>query len=205
MRTFIVFISLLIMSQTTALSQVVVGKYHLSATNKDYIVLLDDIQNRCKGNTPDAQMFKWQIYMQVESNDTGIETYINISKWHANKFAKEMSEKYEKAQKESQKKSWFRKKGGNGEMNLFMKQHDNITGNDIFGYESGNDYDIIYEKNEAGQMFLCYNGEPAKSEGDDGLNVSGWRLVISSSEEIQMIDGLIMQAQEMLMSSGSNQ
>ena len=63
MRTFIVFISLLIMSQTTALSQVVVGKYHLSATNKDYIVLLDDIQNRCKGNTPDAQMFKWQIYM----------------------------------------------------------------------------------------------------------------------------------------------
>ena len=79
-----------------------------------------------------------------------------------------------------------------------MKCHNDIIGNDIYGYESGQDFDIFYERNEEYQVFLSYYGEPAKSEGNDGLTISGWNLIISNKEEIQAIDDLLQRAQTMI-------
>lgn len=206
MRAFLLFITLFLLSQASAWGQVVVGTYHLAATDKDYVVLIDDMENRFKGKTPDEQLFKWQICLQVESNDPKIDTYLSISRWHPDKFYNALYENFAKAQKVAQKKSFYRKKIGDGDIDLFLKrcEIDKITGNGTYGYESGNDFNISCEKNDEGQLFLCYTGEAAKSEGGIGLSVSGWRLIITSIEEIQRIEGLIFQAQEMIMSSGSN-
>jgi hypothetical protein len=84
-----------------------------------------------------------------------------------------------------------------------MKYHNDATGNDIYGYESGQDYNIYYERNEEGQVFITYYGEQAKSEGKDGLAINGWQLILSSEEEIQVIDELLQKAQAMIKSNSA--
>ena len=79
-----------------------------------------------------------------------------------------------------------------------MKRPNEISGIPIYGYESGQDYDIFYEQNMSGQWFLSYLGESAKSEGNDGLTISGWSLIISNQEEIQVIGELLQKAQTMI-------
>lgn len=198
MRIFLTLALIIFLSHTSVLAQVVVGKYHLSSTGKDYAVLVDDMQNRYKGKTVNKQLKKCQIYLQVESDTPDIEAYLKLSSGEANSFAKDLSKKLTKAQKYAKNKSTFRKKEGDSEAELYMKRHNEITDTNTFGYESGQDYEIFYERNESGQLFLSYVGESAKSEGDDGLAIRGWNLILSNEQEIQVIDELLQKAQTMI-------
>ena len=196
MRALLALITLLVMSQTTVWGQVVVGIYHLSSTGKDYSVVVDDMQNRYKGKHANRELKKCQIYLQVESYTAGTEAYLKLSSGDATGFVKELSKNLSKGRK--QHKSTIRKQIGNAEAELYMKRPNEISGIPIYGYESGQDYDIFYEQNMSGQWFLSYLGEYAKSEGNDGLTISGWSLIISNQEEIQVIGELLQKAQTMI-------
>ena len=201
MRTLLALITLLMMSQTTVWGQVVVGKYHLSSTGKDYVVVVDDMQNRYKGRPANRELKKCQIYLQVESYTTGTEAYLKLSNSNATGFVKELTKNRSKGR--NQNKSTIRKQIGEAEADLYMKRHNEITGISIYGYESGQDYNIIYEQSILGQWFLSYLGESAKSEGNDGLTISGWSLIISNQEEIQAIGELLSKAQAMIKSNSA--
>ena len=193
MRTFLAFITLLMMSQTTVWGQVIVGNYRLSSTGKDYAVVVDDMQNRYKGRSANRELKKCQIYLQVESKTPGIEAYIQLSSGDINGFIKDLKKRFDKRHCKG-----LRVKVGDSDVDLFMKGHNDVIGKDIYGYESGQDFDIYYERNNEYQVFLTYLGEPARSEGDDGIAISGWSLIISNQEEIQAIDELLRKAQAMI-------
>ena len=196
MRTFLAFITLLIMSQTTVWGQVIVGNYRMSSTGKDYAVVVDDMQNRYKGRPANRELKKCQIYLQVESETPGIEAYIKLTSGDATNFSKELSKNLSKGR--NKHNSTIRKQLGDSEVELYMKRLNEITGVPIYGYESGQDYGIFYEQNLSGQWFLSYLGESAKSEGNDGLTICGWSLIISNQEEIHAIDELLRKAQTMI-------
>lgn len=181
------------MSQASVWGQVVVGTYHLSSTGKDYVVVVDDMQNRYKGRPANKELKKCQIYLQVESDTPGTEAYIQLSNRNANGFIKSLNKQF------SQRNcSGLRVKVEEGEADLFMKCHNDVFGKDIYGYESGQDYDICYERNVEYKVLLAYYGEAAKSEGSDELSISGWSLIISNREEIQAIDELLQKAKTMI-------
>lgn len=193
MKKLLATIIVLFILPITSFGQVIVGTYHLTATDKDYVVVVDDMQNRYKGRPANKELKKCQIYLQVESCTPGIEAYIQLSSGNIKGFIKDLNNRYEK-----RGCSGMRVNVGDGEVDLFMKCHNNVINRDIYGYESGQDFDICYERNEEYQVFLSYYGEPAKSEGKDGLTISGWNLIISNKEEIQVIDELLRKAQTMI-------
>lgn len=196
MKKVLATIIVLFILPITSFGQVIVGSYHMAATGKDYAVVIDDMQNRYKGRPANRELKKCQIYLQVESDTQGIEAYIKLASGNTTGFVRELSKNLSKGR--SQYKSTIRKQLGESEVELYMKRHNEITGVPIYGYESGQDYDIYYEQNLSGQWFLSYLGESAKSEGKDGLTISGWSLIISNEEEIQAIDELLQRAQTMI-------
>ena len=204
MNKYLAIITLLLLSQISVWGQVVVGTYHLAATNKDYVVVIDDMQNRYKGIMPHDQLKKCQIYLQVESCTPTIEAYLKFDNYFAKIFAKGLKKRMSKVQKYVQRKTAFRTKEARLEAELYMKRNNDITGIPIYGYESGHDYIIYYEQNISGQWFLSYIGEEARSEGDDGLSIDGWQLVLSSEEEIEEISELILKAVAMIKSNSLN-
>lgn len=181
------------MSQPTIWGQVVVGKYHLSSTGKDYAVVVDDMQNRFKRKAPNEQLKNCQIYLQVDSDTPDIEAYIQLTSGNVNGFIKNLTKRFGKRYYKSSLVNV-----GDGEVDLYMKNHNDVIGKDIYGYESGQDFDIYYDKNDEQQVFLMYYGEPAKSEGDDGLAISFWKLIICNEEELQVINELLLRAQTMI-------
>lgn len=193
MKKLLASIIVLFILPITSFGQVIVGSYHLAATDKDYAVVVDDMQNRYKGRSANRELKKCQIYLQVESSTPGIDAYIQISSGNIKGFIKDLNNRFDKRYCNG-----LRVKVGDSDVDLFMKCHNDIIGNDIYGYESGQDFDIFYERNEEYQVFLSYYGEPAKSEGNDGLTISGWNLIISNKEEIQAIDDLLQRAQTMI-------
>ncbi len=201
MRALFVFITLFLLSQASAWGQVVVGTYHLAATDKDYVILVDDMQNRYKGKMPNKELKRCQIYLQVESSTPGIEAYIKLSNGDAKNFAKVLTKYMSKAKEYTMLKSSFSKKEGGSDVELYMKRHNETTDAYVYGYESGQDYDIYIGRNESGRLYLSYNGDPARSEGDDGLSISGWQLDLTSDEEIQAIDALLQKAIAMIKSN----
>lgn len=201
MRTLFAFITLFLLSQASAWGQVVVGTYHLAATDKDYAILVDDMQNRYKGKMPNKELKRCQIYLQVESSNPDIEAYIKLSKGDAKNFAKVLTKYMSRVKEFTMLKSSFSKKEDRSDVELFMKRHNEVANTDVYGYESGQDYDIYIGRNESGRLYFSYDGDPAKSEGDDGLAITGWQLVITSDEEIQAIDNLLQKAIAMIKSN----
>lgn len=204
MRALFIFITLFLLSQASVWGQVVVGTYHLAATDKNYVVVIDDMQNRYKGRGANTQLKKCQIYLQVESDTPGIEAYIKLSNGDAKNFAKVLTKNMSKVKEYTMLKSSFSQKEGGSEVELFMKRYNEITNTYLYGYESGQDYDIYIGRNESGQLYLSYNGDPARSEGDDGLSISGWQLILTSDKEIQAIDDLLQKAIAMIKSNSLN-
>lgn len=204
MRSLFVFVTFFLLSQTSAWGQVVVGTYHLAATDKDYVILVDDMQSRYKGKMPNKELKKCQIYLQVESSAPDIEAYIKLSSGNAKNFAKVLTKYMSRVKEFTMLKSSFSKKEDRSDVELFMKRHNETTDADVYGYESGQDYDIYIGRNELGQLYFSYDGDPAKSEGDDGLAITGWQLVITSDEEIQAIDALLQKAIAMIKSNSLN-
>ena len=201
MRSLFVFVTLFLLSQASAWGQVVVGTYHLAATDKDYVILVDDMRSRFKGKTPNEQLNKCRIYMQVESSDDRIDAYIELSTWYAEKFCNKMIDRFDEAKRYSTGELTFRVDADEGEVDLVMKCHDDDSGNDIYGYESGQNYHCYYERHDGGKIFLEYFGDKAKSEGKDKLTLKGWHLYLSSEEEIQVICELIKKAKAMIKSN----
>ena len=201
MRSLFVFVTLFLLSQASAWGQVVVGTYHLAATDKDYVVLIDDMQSRFKGKTPNEQLSKCRIYMQVESDDDKIDAYIELSTRYAKRFCNKMINRFDEAKRYSTGELSFRIDADSDSDDLILKCHNDETGNDIYGYESGVDYHYYYERHEDGQIFLEYFGDKAKSEGKDKLSLKSWHLYLSSEKEIQAINKLIQKAIAMIKSN----
>ena len=192
MKKLLATIIVLFILPITSFGQVIVGSYHMAATGKDYVVVVDDMQSRHKRRAVKRQLKKCQIYLQVESNTPDVEAYIELSSGSVNDFIKDLNKRFNQRYYRG-----IRVKVGDDDVDLYMKYR-NVAGNDIYGYESGQDFDIYYERNEEYQVLLTYFGESAKSEGVDGISISGWKLIITDEDEIRAIDELLRKAQTMI-------
>lgn len=192
------FVSFFVLTQVLAFGQVIVGKFHLSVTGKDYVVMVDDMHNRYKGKMPNEQLKKCQIYLQVETNNPGIDAFIKITSSGADNFVKNLANEYAKAGNKTKNRFNYRKSAGDGEVELYMRSMDETTHITLYGYESDQDFNKFYERNDEGTVFLSYIGETSKSEGEDGLTISGWRLTLSSVDEVNALCDLVLKAQTMI-------
>ena len=196
MKKFFATFIVLFMLPITLFGQVVVGTYRLAATGRDYVVLVDDIPS--DGSKSTSQLNNRQIYIQVETDSSSVQAFIKLTSKELTRFMNTLNNQYSKALNYFAKKPSSRKKIGKNDVVLYLKKHDDIYNVDIYGYESGVDYDIFMTKNPNGTVLVSYIGESAKSEDEVVIKINGWRFVISSTDEIKNLSSLLSKASAMI-------
>lgn len=182
-------------------AQVVVGSFYLSVMDTEYKVIVDDMAKRFE-NKPISDEFRdKRIYVQVDLEEPDLVAFVELKPKSAMKNIEKVLKNFDKGIAYSQKTNQFRKKIDDDEVDIYLNKKDSLTKVSIYGYESGQDYDIFIEQGPDGNLFLSYIGGMVRSEGDDGLMAKGWRMTFSSKEEITQLYDLVCKANTIIVNN----
>lgn len=188
-RTFIV--AALLLCAFALKAQILIGTFHLSAFNKDYKVIIDDMESRFNGKPVKTQIKDLQIFIQVEMEEPDLEGYLMIKPRRVSRTLDNLKEYYDDAVKYARRHSMFRKKIERENAEFYLLKPGATP---IYGYESGQNYRIYMEQSIDNKIYVSYQGEEVRSEGKDKLRAQGWRLAFASMEEVDEMAALVKRA-----------
>lgn len=193
-----VLVILSVLFALTSNAQKVQDTYTMSDTGKKYEVITDCMEAKYKDKDFLKKKYDQDVFLQVDVAEEGVKAYIQLSASDAKSFAKNLQKTYAKAKEWAAYTSINQKRAGSKECNLYFTRYDSTLEGTVYGRETGQDYEVFYKKNPSGDVKLLFKGESANNEGDIPFKLAGWKLVISSKEELQQIVNALLKASESL-------
>lgn len=188
-----IFLLLMLFVSTVSNAQEVVGKYHSAYFDKDFEIRLDCLDRVYADKKIRPSDRARHIYFQVQCDEPNVKAYIQMDPDEALDFVKTLKKNAAKVSKWLAQKGRVQEKSGDGEINhfYFVGEGGNYV-QPVVGYESDQDYTILFIKGKKGEPVLQYKGDEANNEGDIKFNIDGWNLILSDfDKEITEIETLI--------------
>ena len=195
-RIHLLLYLLSLLSPFISSAQQVVGTYEMSEFWNSYQVRVDIFEEVTKGKKVPTKLSKMKIYIQVETvGDSRIDTYLKFWPEDALKFASYIANSYIKAQGCLKKDELSGTKIGKGDCEVYLLMRDSAGKlYRRFGWEKGNDFDVIFEQNGTVYPKMLVEGESVRNQGNVKLETDGWRIIFYSAEEVNEFTRLISEA-----------